>query len=227
MSICEACPAHTHSTAGRTKCELYEGYIFGNEYMLNMVKFASTRNSSINELKDTAKSGSFFGPFFNDALAEMYFFSLSKPMEYDVEKYEYEEDAVTVDEGHVFALMTGEKEDVVTSKDSLRKTHYRVKKNLGSKLQSVDIKNISMGEVTLEYVDGDQCEAGRRYSSRVKLACDKSVQSLARVESAVDPNSSTDSSSSHAVECIHNFVWRTPYACSQCKLSEAVKYYVS
>lgn len=227
--MCEACPAHTRSTPDRTRCELFEVYNFAKKYMLNMVKFDSTRNVSVNELKDTARSGSFFGPFYA-AESHMYFFSLFRPMEYDVEKYEYEaddDDDNTVQEGHIFLLETLDKQatSVSDTRETLRRTHYRARRNLGSRLQGIDTSQLAAGEVTLRYVHGDPCGEGR-HEARIRLICDRTVQSLSHVES-LDGSRIAHCGFTPDVVCVHNFVWRTPYACSQCKMDETTKYYVS
>lgn len=186
--------------------------------MFNLVKFDPTRQWSLNELKDGKKVGNFFGPFFDSQEGAMYFFSPRDAVEFDIGAYEYEEEDTSVVEGHVFGLVTvrGDETPANLSRSHSR-THYRMKKNMGARLANVWFANLtSRGEITFEYAEGDICEGETRFSTRITFVCDKSEQSMSHVTHR----------SSNASRCINNFEWRSPYACSQCKLNETVKYVV-
>jgi len=187
---CHKCPLHTHSTDYRSHCALYSAYNINNEYILNLDKFDSAKNVTILDLKETSQDGSFFGPFNIKNNTAMIFMSLARPMEYDVEKYEYEDLANSIEEGHIFELLSGERIDAnpVNNKEGMKKTHYRLKKNLGSRLESVDFKNYTEGRITLKFVEGDKC-GKQHYETNVILVCDKTVQSLNKLEHLEDQSS--------------------------------------
>jgi hypothetical protein len=149
-----------------------------------MIKFDSTENLISEDLKLVAQTGSFFGPFPNKNDSILFFLSLSKPMEYDVDKYEYEENDESIQEGHIFALISSAKtgdEGIGSIKQPHKKTHIREKRNLGAKLKSIDVSNLKNEEITLQYGDGDAC-GKEKYQVNVTLVCDKRVSSLTNVE---------------------------------------------
>ena len=189
-----------------------------------MIKFDSTRNWTLTELKDLRKLASFFGPFQDLTGSIMFFFSLEKPAIFDVEKYEYEESEESVEEGHIFALIT-----VNTSANLIqtgtRKSHYRTIRNLGSHFRSLNISNLSSGEINLEYEDGDICDDDIRYSAKIKIICDKNAASLSQIV-YLPENSTSILSYLILLDCEYNFVWKTSYGCSECKLNETSQYSV-
>lgn len=165
----------------KNRCELYDAYAIEDKYMFNMIKFDSARNWTLNELKDLKKISSFFGPYNDNSGSSMFFFSLEKPSVFDVENYEYEETDESVEEGHIFALVTINSSQSLQESQSSRKTHYRSIKNLGSRFRALDISNWSQGEIGLEYEEGDVCEDDIRYSSKIKIICDKKSPSLSQL----------------------------------------------
>ena len=129
-------------------------------------------------------SEDFYGPFYNNNSTALFFFSLKNPVEYNEDKYEYEEEPKSIQEGHIFALFTIEKTEakqVGIMQEQMRKTHTRVKRNMGSVLKSLDIEQLKNGQITLNYAKGDECGKGS-YETSITLKCDKSVQSLTQVE---------------------------------------------
>ncbi len=222
MSACERCPVHTRAVANRTKCELYDAYdLQQGKYVFNLAKFDPSRLWSLNELKDGKKVGNFFGPFYESQESAMFFFSPKSAVELDIGSYEYEEEETSIVDGHVFGLVTVTAEETPTNVSHTRgKTHYRVKKNLGSKLAGISFENFTTGEITFSYEEGDMCQGETRYSTNITFVCDKSVQSMSRVTHQT-------ASTSKGLECANSFVWRSPYACSECMLNETVKYYVT
>lgn len=188
MNICEKCPIHTRSTPNHTRCELYDAYAINNNYVFNMIKFDSARNWSLDELKDLKKTSNFFGPYQEPSGKTMFFFSLEKPSTFEIEKYEYEETDDSVEDGHIFALVSISPTE---NTPSSRKTHYRQIRNLGSHFESINFSNISQGgsELTIAYKDGDICDGDVRYSSQITIACDKSTKSLSQL--VYDPKKST------------------------------------
>lgn len=145
-----------------------------------MIKFDSSRNWTLNELKDLRKEASFFGPYQDLSGSIMFFFSLEKPVVFDVEKYEYEESDDTVEEGHIFALITVNSSQNLMQTNS-RKSHYRTIRNLGSHFRSLNISNLSPGEMVFGYEDGDICEDETRYSANIRIICDKNSTSLSQL----------------------------------------------
>ena len=134
--------------------------------MLNMFKFDTTRSVTLEEAVIARKSGSFFGPFRNNKKDKMFFLSFQKPVKFDVEKYEYQQEAKSLDEGYVFALYTNSF------------AQYRSRKNMGSKLLSINLNAAQSNEIVLEYGDGDYCNGNKRYKSKVKLICQKDASAL-------------------------------------------------
>ena len=149
--------------------------------MLNMFKFDTTRSVTLEEAVIARKSGSFFGPFRNNKKDKMFFLSFQKPVKFDVEKYEYQQEAKSLDEGYVFALYTNSFEGTGTAKDceeNLSFAQYRSRKNMGSKLLSINLNAAQSNEIVLEYGDGDYCNGNKRYKSKVKLICQKDASAL-------------------------------------------------
>ena len=88
MEICKKCPKHTHADINGVVCESYDGYMIQKEYLFNMRKFDLNRTWGSIEAKDLRKSGSFFGPFFNNSENLNYYFSPRRALQFDVEDYE-------------------------------------------------------------------------------------------------------------------------------------------
>lgn len=192
METCEKCPKNTRPNNERTKffpniintrCLLYDGYDINGNYMLHMINFDSTyeNNSSLptNSIQKTRK---FFGPITNDNKSSIFFFSLSKPTEYNIENYEYDEESIS--EGHIFALFTFTKhteERKGISQIQMQKAHVHEKKNLGSRLSFLDLSHSEEGNIILNYDEGDICEDGK-HKSQVTLTCDKTVGKQNEIE---------------------------------------------
>lgn len=204
------------------RCSLYDAFDIEGKYMLNMQKFDSTQNIPNFELKDLPKADSFFGPIHDTSKSASYFFSLAQPNTYDVAKYEYQETADDVKEGHIFVLFSTKRLDnknIGSGQDvSFR---GRIKKNLGSVLTNMDISQIHKGEISLEYGEGDICEY-RRFRSKITLICDKTIQSLSKIE--ILPQEDRIYSYNKHIGCLYSFIWRTSFACSQCTIGQAYKY---
>ena len=166
-----------------SRCKLYHAYNINNQYVLNMIKFDSVHNIKPSELKGLTKSESFFGPFFDSKKTSLFFFSLVRPISYDVERYQYESSTGNLEEGHVFALLpeTNEHQHVSLLKEPIRTSTHYIKKNIGSKLEKIDLSNWSKGAITLIYSEGDAC-GNTRYSSYVTLECETTAPSFSRVE---------------------------------------------
>lgn len=112
----------------------------------------------------------------------MFFVSLANPVKYDVERFGYEEDAEGIEDGHVFGLIAGEETGNRYIKEGVLKSHYRVKKNLGSKLEKVELKEVvSSGNVKLVYKDGDVC-GSTRYKTVINLICDMTEKTSGKLE---------------------------------------------
>lgn len=190
-------------------CELYDAYVVDNDYLLNFIYFDPTANSSVKEVKGIDRQGSFYGPF-DEKL--MIFLSLQKPFLFDVENFEYEEMEDSIKEGHIFALETIQQKKEISSSTHL--SHYRVLRNLGSRLKSFGISNWIEGKVFLLYEDGDMCNESSRYSTEIILVCDKNNQQFTNII----PYENAD--------CIKKFIWKTRFACSLCKLNETIQYQV-
>lgn len=119
----------------------------------------------------------------------MFFVSITTPTQYDVHRYGYEEDEDSLQTGHIFALITGEAIGSHYIKEGVVKSHYRVKKNLGSRLEKVDLNKATSGTIILKYRDGDICKSDR-YKSSVELICDMTENASGKLEQ-VPSNDST------------------------------------
>lgn len=146
-----------------------------------MNNFDSTKTAKTINFPTTRRYGSFFGPFNegdSSKISEnstMFFVSLVNPMEFDVEKYEYEEDESSIDVGHIFGLFPEEEIESGNFREGIAKSHYRIKRNLGSTLKSIKFdKAKSEGKIVLEYEDGDPFN-GSRCTTKINLICDSSI----------------------------------------------------
>jgi hypothetical protein len=115
--------------------------------------------------------------------------SLSSPVEFDVEKFGYEEDEDSIEDGYIFGLIRGEVIGNHYIKEGVIKSHYRVKKNLGSKLEKVDFSQVSAGIIKLTYKDGDVCGT-KRYKTQIQLLCEVSEKTSAKLEQLPSDNDS-------------------------------------
>ncbi len=188
MDACYECPGHTFSTPSRTtyrparfylsgyRCDLYDLYNIDQRYLLNMHKFDSTRNATVGETKNIRRTGSFFGPFRNSARSSVFFLSLQRAAKFDADKYEFQHQHGTLDRGHVFALVSAPEEETETQ----LKTHYRVRRNLGSKLTGIDVKAMER-QIVLEFGDGDYCQGMVRHRTKVILMCNKNRDAFSEV----------------------------------------------
>ena len=182
-----------------------------------MTKFDSSVEATILDLPMASQDGSFFGPF--KAKNTMIFISLTNPVKYDIDKWEYEEHGEIIEKGHIFALFSVEDQDtkILSTNENEAKPHYRLKKNLGSVLKNANFGGVLNDNVIkLDYDEGDYCENGKRYQTTIRLVCDM--------------NSTFEEQfiylQSDSSICNYEFIWRTPFACSQCRLNETTKYYV-
>lgn len=223
MEVCKKCPLHTHASHNGTHCELFDAYLIQNTYLFNLLKFDLNRKWNRDEVKDRRKEGSFFGPFIDPAESSYYFLSPKAPVEFDVESYEYQKSPNGVRKGYVFGLAIAKDNYDLSSETTRRKIHYRVLQNLGSELSTVNFSNWEKGEFTFEYSDGDICNKGERYSSRIKFVCNKSIFSISNIEIVDTGNGKF---LNRELECMKEFVWETPYACSECRYNETMKYLV-
>ncbi len=192
-----------------------------------MMEFDMSRHVHAETIKDLPRAESFFGPFEDASKAARFFLSLSAPLAYDVEKYQYESESESTETGHVFALFptTGDHKHVGFSAPSLKKgkkeqkTRHYLKKNLGARLDSIDLTHAPAGNITFRYKDGDICENLVRYSAEVTLVCDKDPQA----QNVLITNAFSICCARATIECEYKLEWRTPYACSQCKASDTRK----
>ena len=134
-------------------------------------------------------------------------FLLQKPRKFDADQEEFRKIENAVEEGHIFALFPSRK-NVEDSGEIRRESHFRVKKNIGSRLASFQEKTKGKREIELRYVGGDICYGDATYESVINLVCDKAFESFRQMQ--------TD-------KCTFGFTWHTPLACSQCKFDEASK----
>ena len=172
-----------------SSCLLLQAYDFGRQYLLNMHFFDSTRNLSSAEFADLPKSESFFGPLEPPNSHAKFFLSLAQQVEYDIEKYQYEESEGSFKVGHIFGLLSSRKLsdlDRPNSSETLTSVKERHRVNLGSILKDIKVDLTAPGSVTLEYGDGDSCD-DRTYRTSVVLMCNKTAASLASVEISPDP----------------------------------------
>jgi len=220
------------------RCELYDAYNVNNDYMFNAIKFDPANSPPLSNNKEIMRSESFYGPFtnVNNTKTTHFFFSLARAMAYDVEKYQYDSIEDAIYEGHVFGLFTAplNHEHVTNSHSDEKAYRHYLKYNLGSLMDEMDLSEIYNGKITFKFSKGDYCDtdgsakenepdnenAANRYSSTVTLICDKKVDSLNNVE--VLPSSDRIFIEIRIIkDCHYDLVWRTPYACSQCKNSES------
>jgi len=120
----------------------------------------------------------------------MFFVSLVSPMEFDIEKFGYEEDEDSIEVGHVFGLVREEDIENYYVREGITKSHYRVKKNLGSKLEKIDFSQIDSGVIKLTYKDGDMCGT-ERYKAQILLICEVSERASGKLEPLSLNNDST------------------------------------
>ena len=182
-----------HALYHHNRCELYDAYDIEGEYVFNLIKFDSVKRWTLSELTGIQKVDNFVGPFNDAQETAMYFFSAKDAAKFEIDAYEYEEEGDSIEDGHIFVLQTVRDESELTSVDQSRtKTHYRIKRNLGSQLTNIKFGDWKNGEIMLEYGEGDICEGDTRFYTRISFVCDKSEKSLSHVVHIPQNSSSKD-----------------------------------
>jgi len=148
-----------------------------------MLKFDPLRKWTDGEPKEHKRAGNFFGPFNDPFDNSLYFFSPRKIIEFDTELYEYEENLNDLQNGHIFALViVKNEENIENTNAATNRGHYRIKKNLGSKLLAINYENYTESEIMFRYGEGDICKGNQRYETKITFVCDSHMLSASRLE---------------------------------------------
>eukprot|EP00347_Sterkiella_histriomuscorum_P005033 403358157 len=225
---CRSCPSLTHNSLDNTFCILYDRMTFSDGIRIHPHYLRSSHVCSLTNAKNYCEN-QLIGPIYDynvdrSKLHSDAIFYITENTKFDLKTMEYHEVKGSKAHGFIFGLLPlGNQSAELVSDDLLENDetisesclqevrNMRIKKNLGSLIETVE--NITRSGYTVRYNQGDICdlESGTKFTSEIQYICDTSNQEYGW------PNFIRQEGQCHFV-----FDWISKYACSHCSNVEVM-----